>query len=81
LLFGCSKSRIRKIIGQKPADTLREELELIDEVYPKFDRQDYLDGNYNLYFCSALNNFGVRELLDCLYKLPRLQDPKSPKRV
>jgi peptide subunit release factor RF-3 len=24
-------------------DTLRE-LELIDEVYPKFDRQDYLDG-------------------------------------
>jgi peptide subunit release factor RF-3 len=25
-------------------DTLREELELIDEVYPKFDRQDYLDG-------------------------------------
>jgi peptide chain release factor 3 len=28
----------------KPADTLREELELIDEVYPKFDRQDYLDG-------------------------------------
>jgi peptide subunit release factor RF-3 len=26
----------------KPADTLREEL--IDEVYPKFDRQDYLDG-------------------------------------
>jgi peptide subunit release factor RF-3 len=49
LLFGCSKSRIRKIIGQKPADTLREELELIDEVYPKFDRQDYLE-NYNLYF-------------------------------
>jgi peptide chain release factor 3 len=53
LLFGCSKSRIRKIIGQKPADTLREELELIDEVYPKFDRQDYLDGKLQpvFWFC------------------------------
>jgi peptide chain release factor 3 len=34
---------LEKIIGQN-TDTLREELELIDEVYPKFDRQDYLDG-------------------------------------
>jgi peptide chain release factor 3 len=81
LLFGCSKSRIRKIIGQKPADTLREELELIDEVYPKFDRQDYLDGKLQPVFLFCLKYFGVRELLDCLYKLPRLQDPKSPKRV
>jgi peptide chain release factor 3 len=38
------KIRIGKKNGTKPADTLREELELIDEVYPKFDRQDYLDG-------------------------------------
>jgi peptide chain release factor 3 len=41
VFFRCSKSRIRKI-SQK--ERLREELELIDEVYPKFDRQDYLDG-------------------------------------
>jgi peptide chain release factor 3 len=37
-------------------DTLREELELIDEVYPKFDRQDYLDGKLQPVFCSS-NNF------------------------
>jgi peptide chain release factor 3 len=53
----------------KNADTLREELELIDEVYPKFDRQDYLDGKVQpVFFGSALNNFGVRTVgLFCCY--------------
>jgi peptide chain release factor 3 len=44
---------------------------LIDEVYPKFDRQDYLDGKLQpVFFGSALNNFGVRELLDCFVSIP-----------
>ena len=55
-----------KIIGQKAADKLREELELIGEVYPTFDRKEYLEGHLQpVFFGSALNNFGVRELLDC----------------
>jgi peptide chain release factor 3 len=81
---------LEKIIGQKPANTLREELELIDEVYPKFDRQDYLDGKLQpVFFGSALNNFGVRELLDCFVTIApsprpkdsetRLVDPKEEK--
>jgi peptide chain release factor 3 len=81
---------LEKIIGQKPADTLREELELIDEVYPKFDRQNYLDGKLQpVFFGSALNNFGVRELLDCFVEIApsprpkesetRLVDPKEEK--
>src|SRR5688572_21088017 len=79
-----------KIVGQKAADKLREELELIDEVYPKFERQDYLDGNIQpVFFGSALNNFGVRELLDCFVTIApsprpkdsetRLVDPKEEK--
>src|SRR5688572_13538774 len=49
---------LEKIIGQKPADKLREELELIEEVYPAFDRQAYLDGKLQpVFFGSALNNF------------------------
>ncbi len=81
---------LETIIGKKPADTLREELELIDEVYPKFDRQDYLDGKLQpVFFGSALNNFGVRELLDCFVSIApsprpkesetRLVDPKEEK--
>jgi peptide chain release factor 3 len=61
---------LEKIIGANPAGKLREELELIDEVYPKFDREAYLDGNLQpVFFGSALNNFGVRELLDCFVEI------------
>lgn len=56
---------LEKIIGDKPASKLREELELIQEVYPEFDRELYLKGDLQpVFFGSALNNFGVRELLD-----------------
>ncbi|MCP1996509.1 peptide chain release factor 3 [Flavobacterium sp. HSC-61S13] len=59
-----------RIVGEKPANTLREELELVSEVYPAFDRQEYLDGLLQpVFFGSALNNFGVRELLDCFIEI------------
>lgn len=69
---------LEKIIGQKPADKLREELELIDEVYPKFDRDLYLQGKLQpVFFGSALNNFGVRELLDCFVEIAPSPRPKD----
>jgi peptide chain release factor 3 len=61
---------LEKIIGEKPATKLREELELITEVYPAFNREDYLAGKLQpVFFGSALNNFGVRELLDCFINI------------
>lgn len=61
---------IDEIVGKSSADKLREELELIDEVYPKFDREQYLNGHLQpVFFGSALNNFGVRELLDCFIEI------------
>jgi len=39
---------------------------LIQGVYPAFDKEEYLAGFQTpVFFGSALNNFGVRELLDC----------------
>jgi peptide chain release factor 3 len=59
-----------QLIGGKAADTLREELTLALGVYPKFDKKAYLDGNLQpVFFGSALNNFGVRELLDCFVSI------------
>lgn len=57
-------------IGQKLADKLREDLELVEGVYPAFEVEDYLAGNIApVFFGSALNNFGVKELLDCFVKI------------
>lgn len=47
-------------------DRLKEELELASAGYPAFSRESYLDAHLApVFFGSALNNFGVRELLDC----------------
>lgn len=57
-------------IGEEAANKLNDELELIDDLYPEIDRQEYLNANIApLFFGSALNNFGVKELLDCFIDL------------
>ena len=59
-----------KQIGAQLADKLRGELELIDGVYPEFDKEEYLKGELApVFFGSALNNFGVQELLDCFVEI------------
>jgi len=52
------------------AETLRSELELVHGVYPEFKKEDYLSGEISpVFFGSALNNFGVKELLDIFIKI------------
>jgi peptide chain release factor 3 len=52
------------------AGRLEEELELIDGVYPELDLQEYLEGRMApLFFGSALNNFGVKDILDCFIQI------------
>ncbi|MEO9894079.1 peptide chain release factor 3 [Aurantibacter sp.] len=59
-------AELEKIIGTKAAEELRENLELVNGVYPAFNKEDYLNAKQQpVFFGSALNNFGVRELLDC----------------
>jgi peptide chain release factor 3 len=65
-------------IGQEAANTLREEIELIQGVYPAFDREAYLHGELcPVFFGSALNNFGVKELLDCFVDIAPSPQPKK----
>ena len=59
-------ARVNELIGEEAADTLREEVELVEGVYSKLNMQDYLDAKVApVFFGSALNMFGVREMLDC----------------
>ncbi len=59
----------KKQIGDH-AKRLEEELELINGVYPEFDRDSYLAGKTApLFFGSALNNFGVKDILDCFVRM------------
>ncbi len=61
---------LNKHIGDRAADLLREEIELLQGVYPEFDTNPYLKGELApVFFGSALNNFGVRELLHCFLEI------------
>jgi peptide chain release factor 3 len=52
------------------AASLREDVELVEGVYAGFDLEEYRAGNLApVFFGSALNNFGVRELLETFTKV------------
>ncbi|HET6243091.1 MAG: peptide chain release factor 3 [Bacteroidetes bacterium] len=62
-----------KVLDQevgKYADLLREEVELIEGVYEPFSKAQYALGNIApVFFGSAINNFGVKELLDTFIEI------------
>ncbi len=61
--------RLEELIGSD-AETLREEVDLVEGVYPEFNRADYLAGELApVFFGSALYNFGVQELLDTFVEI------------
>lgn len=83
-------SDLENYIGDEQAEKLREELELINGVYDEFSVNDYLEAKTApVFFGSALNNFGVQELLDCFTKIApspqpieaieRIVEPEEPK--
>ena len=75
---GIEDEQIDEIIGKKAADILREEYELVQSVYPEFDRELYMKGEQQpVFFGSALNNFGVRELLDAFIDIAPMPQPKQ----
>ncbi|MBP5386185.1 MAG: peptide chain release factor 3, partial [Prevotella sp.] len=57
-------------VGERDAQQLRDDLELIDGIYADFDVEDYRAATVApVFFGSALNNFGVQELLNCFVKI------------
>ena len=65
---GVDNPKLDEILGDM-AEELREELELVEGACHAFDRDAYLRGELTpVYFGSAINNFGVAELLDDFVK-------------
>ena len=70
-------------VGENFAKRLRDDLELVDGVYPEFNIDDYRKAEVApVFFGSALNNFGVQELLDCFVQIaPSPQPTKAEERM
>ncbi|MBS1976152.1 MAG: peptide chain release factor 3 [Bacteroidetes bacterium] len=65
-----SNLELDTLIGENNAKQLRADVELIEGVYPDFSIQEYLEGKVApVFFGSAVNNFGVKELLDTFIRI------------
>lgn len=60
------------------ADELREEIELVKGASHAFDREAYLQGKLTpVHFGSAINNFGIKELLDDFVQIAPSPQPRA----
>ncbi|MBF0625282.1 MAG: peptide chain release factor 3 [Magnetococcales bacterium] len=61
---GLADPQLDRLLPKHAVATLREEVEMVRELCPPFDLDSYRAGHLTpIFFGSALNNFGVRELL------------------
>ncbi|MEO8037702.1 MAG: peptide chain release factor 3 [Betaproteobacteria bacterium] len=85
MLAGLDNPTARQRFGAE-LDHARHDIELVREATPAFSREAFLAGKQTpVFFGSAINNFGVREVLDALVDIapppqPRvaLQGPVQP---
>src|SRR6202140_283634 len=78
---GLDDPQLARLLPKEALAKLREEVEMAKGLCPPFDPKAYREGHLTpVYFGSALNNFGVRELLEGLVELapsPRPQPAES----
>ncbi len=81
---GLDDPTIKEHVPAELLATLREEVEMVRELLPKFDQQAFLDGTMTpIWFGSAINSFGVQELMDGIatYGPPPQVRPGTPREV
>ena len=65
------------LLGRQ-ADTLREDIELLEGAANPFEHKEYLKASQTpVFFGSAVNNFGVREMLDAFVELAPPPGPRA----
>lgn len=67
-----------QMVGARNANQLREDVELLDGVYGELNPNDYLEGIVApVFFGSAVNNFGVKEMLDTFIRIAPTPEPRK----
>ena len=64
---GLDDEKLDRLLPSTAVNALRDEVEMVRGLCPAFDVGQYLEGSLTpVFFGSAVNNFGVRELIDSL---------------
>ncbi len=81
---GIDDPKLAEALPAAQLDKLKQDVEFVRGVCPPFDLESYRAGHLTpVYFGSALNNFGVREVLDGLgrYAPPPRPQPAEPRAI
>lgn len=77
VIEGLDNPRLDEIIGSR-ATELRDEIELVTGASNEFELQAFLAGDLTpVFFGSAINNFGIQELLDHFVKIAPGPQPRA----
>jgi peptide chain release factor 3 len=80
-ISGLGDPKLDALLPESAVAKLREDVAMVRELCPKFDHEMYLEGHQTpVFFGSAVNNFGVRELLQGVARLappPRAQPARE----
>ncbi len=77
MITGLSDPKLDLLLGRQ-AEELRRDIELLEGAANPFILEEYLKGNQTpVFFGSAINNFGVRELLDALVEIAPPPGPRE----
>lgn len=77
-LDGLDDPRLADHIPADMLEKLREEVEMARELLPAFDPKSFLEGHMTpIWFGSAINSFGVRELMDGMASYGPQPQPQS----
>lgn len=69
---------IEKYFKEKDVNQLREDVEFVEEIYESLDVDLYREGLLApVFFGSAINNFGVKELLDTFIEIAPEPQPRA----
>ena len=78
LQISADSDEIIDYIGEDYTQQLRDDIELVNGVYPPFENQTYLNAEVSpVFFGSALYNFGVKELLECFIDIAPTPRPSE----
>ena len=77
---GIDNPDLDKAVGEDLAAELRENVAFVKEAAAKFEKEDFLTGDLTpVFFGTALGNFGVDHMLDCLTQNAPAPKPRATK--
>jgi peptide chain release factor 3 len=80
VIQGLDNPRLDEILDASVVEELREEIELVKGASHEFDREAFLEGKLcPVFFGSAINNFGIEELLDYFVEVAPTPQPRMTK--